>query len=379
MVSDGQGKFVLKDLDPQLLFRLLVVADGHVPTYSPQQVDPTSRGDVKLALKPHNLDRRDPALIVRGRVIDENGNAVAGAVVTPFGLMFANGGSSFGGLVGVDALAVTDQRGEFRIGVSDKKAALFVRVSASFLAPCKPIAIPPGPKGTEIKLAAGVTVTGTVVKDGKKLAAVGVGLVQQFRGADTSTSSFVIATDEKGRFQFNNVPADEAYFIYGLMDSCRQFGAIPVKPIKVGAAGTSQEAGTLTLEAGFRLSGRVILSDGKPLPAQTRIIIIRRKAWDSQIVTASKDGSFTFSGLPAEQYSLSLIRVPGYHISPKNTSYDLVNGRLIGTVNRDISGVAFLLEPGPALRLNYSQEISRENTRRQQSPFGGIANSPKKP
>jgi hypothetical protein len=49
-VTDKEGKFALKDLDPALIYKLLVVAEGRAPTISDQHVDPAA-GPVKLSLK----------------------------------------------------------------------------------------------------------------------------------------------------------------------------------------------------------------------------------------------------------------------------------------------------------------------------------------
>ena len=74
----------MKGLDPDLVFQLLVVADGYTPTYGPKRADPKA-GPVTLTLTPHDLDRRDPALVLRGRVVDEQRRRVARAVISPSG------------------------------------------------------------------------------------------------------------------------------------------------------------------------------------------------------------------------------------------------------------------------------------------------------
>jgi hypothetical protein len=336
----------------------LVVAEGHIPTNSEKLIDPKV-GPVLLALKPHDLDRRDPALVLRGRVLDEDGKPVPGAIVQPAGFRKGSTGL-FGRLPGFDALAVTDDRGEFRIGVPEKEISVFLKVTARFLAPQRPDPIVPGPMVHVVKLFTGVTVTGRVLRDGKPVAGVTLGLVQQSRDALRFLGEREIATDEKGWFRFENVPPEDAYFVYGLMHSFRPVGALPVRALRVGASGTEKDVGNLTVEAGHRLAGMIVLSDGKPITPDTRVLISRDQARDSQTVLVGADGSFTFMGLPAERYHLS-VNVPGYRVSPKNGSFDLRNyGGLVGLVTQDVVGLRVLLEPGPRLHPDPKDRKKRE-------------------
>jgi hypothetical protein len=105
------------------------------------------------------------------------------------------------------------------------------------------------------------------------------------------------------------------------------------------------DLGDLALGPAFRLSGRLELSDGKPVPAGTRVLISRREAWDSQQAVVGKDGSFAFVGLPGERYELSA-QVPGYRFSPKNASAGRLDrfGRL-GPLTADIIDLRLLYEP----------------------------------
>ena len=66
-VTDSQGRFAFTDLDRDLVFRLLAVAEGHVPAQSEKAADPKA-GPVKFALKPHDLDTRPRPGVERPRV-----------------------------------------------------------------------------------------------------------------------------------------------------------------------------------------------------------------------------------------------------------------------------------------------------------------------
>jgi hypothetical protein len=90
-----------------------------------------------------------------------------------------------------------------------------------------------------------------------------------------------------------------------------------------------------------------MLADGKPVPAGTRVLLSREEAWDIQQAVVDKEGRFAFTGLPPEQYGLT-VNVEGYHLSPKNASMDLLNDfQLLGVVREEPVGLRLLLEPGP--------------------------------
>jgi hypothetical protein len=365
------GKFALTDLDPELKFRLLAVAPGHTPAYSARLVDPAA-GPVTLTLSPHDLDTRDPALVFKGRVLDEGGQPVPQAVVEPQG--FRKGGrGQYGGLTGFTPLAVTDATGEFRLGVPEPGLELSLSASAPFKAPRKFNRLPAGPKSHDLTLLAGVTVTGRVVKDGRPLAGVAVGLAQKDRNVETFLGEFQGGTDGKGVFRIPNVPPADLFGLYGKMESLKARGALGLREVRTGASGAELDVGDLAVQPGFRLTGRVVLSDGKPVPAGTRLLLGREDAWDTQQAVAGPDGSFAFEGLPAERYSLSA-SVPGYHPSPKNASLDLLNGfGLLGAVRGDTEGLRLLLEPGPAPQgpRQFDQKLIEEHHRRKGAPLRG--------
>jgi hypothetical protein len=185
---------------------------------------------------------------------------------------------------------------------------------------------------------------------------------------------FEYGTGDDGRFAFTNIPPGDDWGIYGLMDSLKAHGAIPVRHLRTGTHGETVELGDVEVGPGHRMSGRVVLADGKPLPPDARVMLSREDAWDSQTATPGPDGSFTFEGVPPERVGLHA-RVPGYHVSPKNASYDLLNqGGLLGKIGDDVVGVRFLFEPGPPPRRDFGrfrQEDYREYQHRKESPLRG--------
>ncbi len=352
-----------------------MVAGGHVPTYLPGHIVP-EEGPAAIALKPHDLDRRDVSRVLRGRVVNEDGDPVPRAVIEPMGVRRERS-SQFGGLddLGIDPLAVSDDEGNFRLGVGHGGEGLYLRIKAPFLATARTDPAAAGPTVHTFTLGPGVTVSGRVVEDGEPLAGVALGLVQRDRNSERFVGDFEYATDAEGRFAFANIPPGDAWNLYGLMESLKSHGAIAVRPLQTGAHGDTVEVGDLEVEPGSRLAGRVVLADGKPVPPGTRVLLSREDAWDSQTATAGQDGGFSFAGVPAERVSLS-VRVPGYHPSPKNGSFDLLNqGGLLGKVEGDIAGLRFLLDPGPPPERDFGRfqkEDFEEYRRRQDGPLRGV-------
>jgi bla regulator protein BlaR1 len=82
-VTDNQGNFKIESLDPQLIFRILVVGNGFQPRFV-HKVDP-ARGPVTVDLEPQNLAGLPPGQIFRGRVIDTKGAPIEGAAVEALG------------------------------------------------------------------------------------------------------------------------------------------------------------------------------------------------------------------------------------------------------------------------------------------------------
>jgi len=73
------------------------------------------------------------------------------------------------------------------------------------------------------------------------------------------------------------------------------------------------DIGDIQIKPAYRLLGRVVLSDGKPIPEGMRVTISSERAWDDQTATLSPDGHFEFIGLAADDYSV-FASVKGYSL-----------------------------------------------------------------
>jgi len=343
-VTDQTGSFKIAALDPALIFRVLVVADGYRPAFA-ENVDPGAK-PISVALAPFDPSRLEANHMLRGVVLDPDGRPVTGAIVTPSSFKTEEWSGFKPGVF--DPVAVTNLRGEFVLTARSpiESATLMVegRGLATRIFPDRS----PQQDPHRLTMIRGTTVTGRLVRGGEPVADASMGLVQADRGMGHFLGALEIGTNAQGRFSFLNVAPEDDYYVYGLMDSLKNRGAVPVKPVRAGADGSTVDVGDLALEAGHTLAGRVLLADGKPVPPNTRLLIGREIAWDTQSVILGPEGQFEVKGLPTERYSLS-IAVKGYHLSSKNHSVDSQNAyRMMGTIDQDITGLKILLEPGDA-------------------------------
>jgi len=341
--TDKHGRFRIEALDPELVFRVLVVAENHQPRFV-SKVDPTA-GPMQVDLARLDHERLAPGHFLRGKVIDQKGKAVVGAEIVPYS-MKTDQGTRYGDLQGVDPVAVTNRRGEFVITSNTPDAVVSVKVRARNQATLKRRELAFGDVEHEIRLDAGVSVSGQVLHAGKPVAGVEVGLAQTSRGSDTFVGPYTIGTNQDGFFAFVNVKPDDEYYLYGIMASLQPLGGVPARKIRVAGAGSRTHLTPLQVEPAQRLAGRIVLSDGGVLPAGTRLLVSRADAWDSKVQEIESDGRFEVTGLPTGPYQVGL-SVEGYFLSLTNRSLDLMNQlSLVGHVDHDIEDLVIELQPG---------------------------------
>jgi peroxiredoxin/protocatechuate 3,4-dioxygenase beta subunit len=368
--SDTAGQFTISSLDPDLRFQLLVVAKDHQPKFV-AKVDPAEE-PIKVTLKPRT-GGETPDKRLAGRVIGPEGEPIAGAVVNIRGVTRGES-TRFGGNTDIDPLAVSDERGEFVINGQTTFEAAGVDVVARGFAKGIFQRLSTGDKVHELKLAEGAAVKGRVLKNGKPLAGVEIGVSGTERSSEIYVGNYSVATDAEGRFLFVNLPAQTSYQLYGLMKSFGPHGGIPAQVVRTGNDGDTFDTGELTVKPGFTVAGEIRLKDGKPVPADTRVLLSRENAWDSQQTIASTNGRFRFENVPAESVGLST-RIKGYQMSPRNGSIDPLNPyHLIGRVHTNKLDLIVEFVPGEKTeRLEGDQMSLREEPLRgvEAAPVGG--------
>ncbi len=361
-----EGQFTLDSLDPTLLFRLLIVAPGCEPAFL-GKTDP-AQGEAKITLTPIRPEKLAAASRIAGLVMDAAGNALAGATLEPEGVSYANG-SSWGGTDRfVDPLAVTDEHGRFWLFCTNTVDRVHAIVEGRGVAKRR-VELIPG-RDHLVRMQEGVAVSGRVVRQRDPVQGGVVGLVTRERRCGEFLRGDELATDANGFFLLPNVPPGLEFVLYAKMDSLGG-DTLPSKVFTTGRTGTTLDLGALEVRPAHRVAGRVVLADGQPIPAQTRLFLGREQAWDHTEVTLDVQGGFEFRGVPPESVSLS-VRVPGYKFSKRNASLDWLNGGLVGRVDGDIADLTLLLEPGEWRYNGDEGEPSSGESQPRDQPLRGV-------
>jgi hypothetical protein len=191
----------------------------------------------------------------------------------------------------------------------------------------------------------GVLVTGRIVAAGLPVPGAVVGVMPSGRAMGENFTSDKVATDNDGRFSLLNLPTEKGLILFGAMDSFQGKGALAPRQFTSGKNKTTTDLGDLMLQPGYQVAGRILLTDGKAVPGRARLLLAREDASDYSEVILDASGRFEFQNVPAGAVSLSA-RLNGYKFSPRNPSLDWLNGFILGKVDRDITDLTLLMEPG---------------------------------
>lgn len=341
--TDAEGKFLFEPVDPNLMFRLLVVAKGYRPDFI-RDVDPLF-GGAHLSLKPLKMTNMPPENRVTAKLIDPEGKPVAGARIDVQGTRYGQYSYSSSTTGKVDPMAVTDENGEFFLDCTNGLDAITVEITARSVAKRR-MWLDTG-KAHLIRMKEGVAVTGRLLRDGQPVAGASVSMNTEDRSSEVFMRGFDVATDSEGRFSLPNIPANNRFVFYTKMKEMQeQGGALTPQRVTTGADGTTANLGDLKIGPAYSLKGRIVTADNQPLPNRTRVMISLEDAWDNQETRADDDGHFEFHGLPSESVSLS-VRVTGYRISGKNPSKDWLNeGLIVGRLTGNMDDFVIHLERG---------------------------------
>ena len=88
-----------------------------------------------------------------------------------------------------------------------------------------------------------------------------------------------------------------------------------------------------------------MFTDGKPISDNTRLLLSREEAWDSQSTVVAADGSFSFAGVPEEAVKL-IARIPGYRLASQRNRFQQVQPWAVALfVDADKSELELYFEP----------------------------------
>jgi len=339
--TDAQGVFTIGGLNPDLLFKLLVVKDGYSASFV-DKVDPEKGPAETASLKPR-LPIEDASQVVRGRVVDAHGEPVKDAVVEQQGITYQGPGGGLGRRFGpidwIDQVAATNEKGEFEMAYSKPAVAMILNVSPRGMA-LKLFTEPTGPDRKTMTVTEGATVRGRLVAPGgKPVVNAEVGLSAHSRMSGTTFPEVRIGTREDGTFAITNIPAGRIWYVYPKMESLAASGlAGDGLPCETKDDGQEVNVGDIQLAPAYTLRGRVVLSDGKPIPPAMRVTLTTDWGLDTQMTALAADGTFEFKGLAKGIYILA----PGVRAykQPEGSTGEVL-------LDRDRNDVVLRMEPAP--------------------------------
>ncbi len=302
----------------------------------------------------------NPQQTVHGRVVNADGKPVAGATILVHMLHTERDWHSGGGT------AFTDQQGKFAFRPRENIIACDFTIEADGCVSRSFSEVHPG-LGTNIyQLSQGTRLTGRLLKDGQPVPDAGIG-IYDVKGVGL-LNNFSTVTDGNGRFTFSGLQAHEEFYLFGIMRSLRELGALPRQHIKTGDDGTRIELGDLNLVKGYTISGRVQMPDGNSTRVaaftlarteltpptdhaptkqeeSNRSFYGLEHSFDNWRADPGADGKFEFTGVPGETVSIFLMLKPFDMVSPRNISSDGKGFRLLGMVVSNKIDLVIELEP----------------------------------
>ena len=323
--TDKNGNWTIEKLDDSLLFRVLMAA-VNMRSAVTKHVDPDA-GPVEASLKMRPADL-EPEHFLAGRVVDLKGKPIVGALVTPFGAKTKER-RWWGRMPGVDELAVTDAEGKFVIVTETAKSGMDLKVRGrDYTTTITPLLELNG-KQHEIKLRHGASVRGRLVYKGKPVAGRAIGMVQTSRRSGQFIGETTYATDENGRFSFDNLLPDEEYALYSLTDGDTSNLALKTQRLTTAGDTKSTDLDEIELIEGLQFSGKIIIASGGKVPKDSTLRLSRKVAWDWKTIPVAEDGTFDATGLPPEVYEVG-VQVAGSNIDTKGFRYQMLGDNSFG-------------------------------------------------
>ena len=335
--SDAQGGFFVTDLPvmeafPERISGFNVTAsldDASAATITALHRD-EPHAVVELTLR--------PTAAIAGRVIDEAGAPLEGAIVTPYEMIDGSSwdSSQSAGL----SWCETDETGHFHLEhLPLGKWKLAATAERYALAVSEPIDT--GASDAEIVLGRGVSVSGTVLDSASGAPVPGVAVI--IAAVELPWRSEPLQSSEDGSFIVESLP--DGHFQIHIADKIRvQTGETPVFAIDGGAPVNGL---TILVAEGASIRGSISETEtGAPIEG------VELHAWPDGAMylerdlsaTSDAEGHYEITGLPGGRYTLDLLRTEGY------VADQIREGRVVSvTLGESLEGADFLLQRGVTL------------------------------
>jgi uncharacterized GH25 family protein/protocatechuate 3,4-dioxygenase beta subunit len=341
--TDKDGRFTLPPLADSKLYRLMVAAEGFEP-FPYGGFDPKS-DPILVRVAPALAPASAGKYVVRARLIGPKGQPVAWASVEPDGVSESSGSRSWGGSHGFPEQALSNTNGEFTLARNDPFISVQVQIHAAGFAPAN-VWLEVTNEFTRIELGVGAAVRGRVLKDGKPLSGVRVGVCGKERNSELFAGHYETTTGGDGRFAFSHLPPDTAWYFYGIMSSLKPHGAIPATLVQTTGHGETTDMGDRDVVTGLRLAGKVQTRHGEPVPKGLKVRVGYDSAWDSQSAAVDAAGGFTVDGLSKGQIEVSLDQ-RNWRLAGVNRSLAIWNSwQLTGLLEEDKTDLLLVIEKG---------------------------------
>ncbi len=175
-----------------------------------------------------------------------------------------------------------------------------------------------------LRLGRGVEVTGRLLKNGKPVAGglIGVKYVE-FKSDPTPLNRQETKVNSNGIFRLPHLAPDADFWVYSKLGSLADGGTVIPVRVRTTGDGSTLHVGELQVVEGRTLSGRLVRSDGQPIPGELEVSAgcasVSGELWQRP----GPAGQFEFKGLPDGSVSLVVTCERGiesqlYRLSGKN-------------------------------------------------------------
>ncbi len=322
--------------------------------------------------------RPDPngPLVVKGKVVDLDGNPIAGAVLSTkrefaTHAVATKGNLTEGAKPSADAMllvrtkdATSGPSGDFSFTVDAGQVFSQLTVEGSGLASRVFLfgfgeqgKFPLGRRGfflieptghipQPLKMGPGAAVTGRVVRDAKPVEDVVIGLKYGDGVSYNPYEELETKTDGQGAFRIPHVLPQTNYWVYAKLGTLKDHGAVIPERIHTPEQGVAVDLGDLKIQPGRTLAGQVVRPDGKPPQPGCFLLALCPNAPGKLDLKLGQTGRFEFRGLPDGPVSV-LVFFPGFRLSAKNKCINPIShNQLEGQLVRDIHDLTILVESG---------------------------------